>query len=106
MVDTIGLPTVFSTHSAADLKWPELAHLSCPEEPDSSASQSKALIKKPAGSPMTISTSSLMYSKKKFLTIVCTFNGNTMATSWQHHGNPHVHGLALHLQKLCAENNW
>ena len=46
MVDTIGLPTVFSTHSAADLKWPELAHLSCPEEPDSSASQSKALIKK------------------------------------------------------------
>ena len=27
MVDTLGLPTVFFTHSAADLQWPELACL-------------------------------------------------------------------------------
>ena len=27
MVDTLGLPTVFFTHSAADLQWPELARL-------------------------------------------------------------------------------
>ena len=32
MVDTLGLPTIFFTHSAADLQWPELAHLICPEE--------------------------------------------------------------------------
>ena len=30
MVDTLGLPTIFFTHSAADLQWPELAHLICP----------------------------------------------------------------------------
>ena len=35
MVDTLGLPTVFFTHSAADLQWPELAQLICPNNPDS-----------------------------------------------------------------------
>ena len=29
MVDTLGLPTVFFTHSAADTQWPELANLIC-----------------------------------------------------------------------------
>lgn len=29
MVDTLCLPTIFFTHSAADLQWPELAHLIC-----------------------------------------------------------------------------
>ena len=43
MVDTIGLPTIFFTHSAADLQWPELACLICPDDPDSSSSRSKAL---------------------------------------------------------------
>ncbi len=33
MVDTLGLPTVFFTHSAADLHWPELARLICPDNP-------------------------------------------------------------------------
>ena len=36
MVDTLGLPTVFFTHSTADLQWPELACLTCPNDPDSS----------------------------------------------------------------------
>ena len=36
MVDTIGLLTIFFTHSAADLQWPELARLICPDDPDSS----------------------------------------------------------------------
>ena len=35
MVDTIGLLTIFFTHSAADLQWPELARLICPDDPDS-----------------------------------------------------------------------
>ena len=34
MVDTLGLPTIFFTHSAADLQRPELARLICPEEPE------------------------------------------------------------------------
>ncbi len=32
MVDMLGLPTVFFTHSAADLQWPELTRLLCPED--------------------------------------------------------------------------
>lgn len=31
MVATLGLPTIFFTHSAADLQWPELARLICPD---------------------------------------------------------------------------
>ena len=38
MVDTLGLPTIFFTHSAADLQWPELAMLICPDDPNSSSS--------------------------------------------------------------------
>ena len=43
MVDTLGLPTIFLTHKGADLQWPELARLSCPDGPDSSANCSHAL---------------------------------------------------------------
>ena len=32
MVDTLGLPTIFFTHSAADLQWPELAYLNLPRK--------------------------------------------------------------------------
>ena len=35
MVDTLDLPTISFTHSAADLQWPELARLICPEDPES-----------------------------------------------------------------------
>lgn len=33
MVDTLGLPTVFLTHSSTDMQWLELAHLICPHKP-------------------------------------------------------------------------
>ena len=42
MIDTLGLPTVFFTHSAADLQWPELAHLLGVESPNTSTSRSNA----------------------------------------------------------------
>ena len=45
MVDTLGLPTIFFTHSAADLQWPELARLICPE---CSSSRNKAILENPA----------------------------------------------------------
>ena len=48
MVDTLGLPTIFLTHSAADLQWPELAQLICSDNPDSRAAHAKAVIKNPA----------------------------------------------------------
>ena len=48
MVDTLGLPTIFFTHSAADLQWPELAKLICPDNPDSRTVRTKAVIENPA----------------------------------------------------------
>ena len=48
MVDTLGLPTIFFTHSAADLQWPELAQLICPDNPDSRTARAKAVIENPA----------------------------------------------------------
>ena len=48
MVDTLGLPTVFFTHSAANRQWPELARLICPDDPQSSTSRSEALMENPA----------------------------------------------------------
>ena len=44
MVDTLGLPNIFFTHSAADLQWPELAHLICPDNPECSSSRNKAVL--------------------------------------------------------------
>lgn len=43
MVDTLGLPTVFFTCSAADGQWPELAHLICPDQPHCSSSRMSAV---------------------------------------------------------------
>ena len=48
LVDTLGLPTVLFTHSAADLQWPELSCLICPEDSQSSTSRSQALMQNPA----------------------------------------------------------
>ena len=48
MVDTLGLPTIFFTHSAADLQWPELAQLIRPEDSDTPLSRIKAVNNNPA----------------------------------------------------------
>ena len=48
MVDTLGLPTVFFTHSAADLQWPELANLICQESPEDASARRRAVIDNPA----------------------------------------------------------
>ena len=45
MVDTLGLPTIFFTHSA---QWLELARLICPDNPDSRTARAKAVIEDPA----------------------------------------------------------
>ena len=93
MVDTPGLPTVFLTHSAADLQWPELARLICPDNPDSSSSRSKALQENPA-----IADWFFHHRIQKFINAF--YIGVLGATDfwlrfeWQHRGSPHVHGLA------------
>ena len=48
MVDTLGLPNIFFTHSAADLQRLELARLICPDNPDSKTARAKAVIENPA----------------------------------------------------------
>ena len=48
MVDTLGLPTIFFTHSAADLHWPELAKRICPDDSSSQSAHNKALQGNPA----------------------------------------------------------
>ena len=93
MVDTLGLPTIFFTHSAADLQWPELARLICPDDPDSSSSCIKALQENPA-----IADWFFHHRIQKF--IDAFYVGVLGATDfwyrfeWQHRGSPHVHGLA------------
>ena len=47
MIDTLGTPTVFFTHSAADTQWPELAMLFA-ADPESSFSRSSAINENPA----------------------------------------------------------
>ena len=43
MVDTLGLPTIFLTHSR-----PQVARTSCQDDPDSRSTYTKAVIKNPA----------------------------------------------------------
>ena len=93
MVDTLGLPTVFFTHSAADLQWPELARLICPDDPDSSSTRCRALMENPA-----IADWFFHYRIKKFITAfyvgVLGATDYWMRFEWQHRGSPHVHGVA------------
>ena len=93
MVDTLGMPTVFFTHSAADGQWAELARLICPDKKDSSSSCSKAVSDNPAIADW------FFYNRiSKF---VDTFYTDVMKAvdfwckfEWQHRGSPHVHGIA------------
>ena len=89
VVDTLGLPTIFFTHSAADLQWPELANLICPDDPDSRSSQAKAVIENPA-----ISDWFFYYRVQEF--IKAYYVGVLGVTDyWMRcRGSPHVHGLA------------
>ena len=47
MVDALGLPTVFFTHSAADTQWPELAKLIFPNDQHSSSSRNATIADNP-----------------------------------------------------------
>ncbi len=93
MVDTLGLPTVFFTHSAADLHWPELAHLICPDDPESRSSRNTALQENPA-----IADWFFHHRIHKFLDAfyvgVLGATDYWLRFEWQHRGSPHVHGLA------------
>ena len=93
MVDTLGLPTVFFTHSAADLQWPELARLICPDNPDSRTARAKAVIENPALADWFFYHSVIEFVKA-FYTGVLGATDYWLRFEWQHRGSPHVHGLA------------
>ena len=94
MVDTLGLPTVFFTHSAADLQWPELARLICTEEEASSkSSRQKAVNQNPAISDWLFYHRVLEFVKTYYVGILGVTD-YWLRFEWQHRGSPHVHGLA------------
>ena len=92
MVDTLGLPTIFFTHSAADLQWPELARLITPDNPESRSSCTAAVIENPA-----ISDWFFYHRVQKFIEVfyvgILGATDYWMRFEWQHRGSPHVHGL-------------
>ena len=93
MVDTLGLPTVFFTHSAADLQWPELAQLMCPDDPNDPRQRHKALVQNPAIADWFFYQRVQVYLKH-FYTDVLGATDYWLRFEWQHRGSPHVHGLA------------
>ena len=93
MVDTLGLPTVFFTHSAADLQWPELAQLICPDNPDSRTARAKAVIENPALADWFF-YHRVMEFVKVFYVGILRATDYWLRFEWQHRGSPHIHGLA------------
>ena len=93
VVDTLGLPTIFFTHRAADLQWPELAQLICLEDPESRSSRTKAVIKNPAIADWLFSHRVQKFGDTFYIGILGVTD-YWMRFEWQHRGSPHVHGLA------------
>ena len=93
MVDTLGLPTIFFTHSAADLQWPELARLICPDQPGTPSSRIDAVNNNPA-----LADWFFCHRVQRFVEVfylgVLKATDYWMRFEWQHRGSPHVHGVA------------
>ena len=93
MIDKLGLPTVFFTHSAADGQWPELARLICKDSSENSSSCSKVVNENPAVVDW--------FFYERISKFVETYYKDILGATdywfrfeWQHCGSPHVHGLA------------
>ena len=93
MVDTLGLPTLFFTHSVADMQWPELAQLIYPHNPADKICRKKAVIENPAIADW-FSYHRVQLFLKYFYIEVLHATDYWLRFEWQHRGSPHVHGLA------------
>ena len=93
MVDTLGLPTIFFTHSAADLQWPELARLICPDQPDTPSSRIDAVNNNPALTDWFFCHRIQQFVEAFYLGVLKATD-YWMRFEWQHRGSPHVHGVA------------
>ena len=93
MVDALGLPTVFFTHSAADTQWPELVKLICPNDHHSSSRRNAAIADNPAIADWFFSHWIHKFIDAFYVGIL----GATdywLQFEWQHRGSPHIHGIA------------
>ena len=88
MIDTLDIPTIFFTHSAADLQWPDLAQLI-----PSSSNQSQTVIENPA-----IADWYFYHRVQQFIQLfyvdILGVTDYWIRFEWQHRGSPHIHGLA------------
>jgi len=93
MIDTLGLPTVFFTLSAADLQWPELATLLNVADTGNTVDRSRAVAQNPSMAERVF-----YHRVSKFMD---TYFGKILKAEdyrlrfeYQHRGSPHVHGVA------------
>ena len=93
MVNSLGLPTIFFTHSAADTQWPELANLICKNNPQSKAKRTEAVIKNPAIADWFFFQRIKLFIKHFYKDILHA-KDYWLQFEYQHRGSPHVHGLA------------
>ena len=93
MVDTLGLPTVFFTHSAADLQWPELAHLLRVEDPTNSTTRSKAVVENPCLADWYFYQRIVKFMEV-FYKGILKAKDYWLRFEYQHRSSPHVHGVA------------
>ena len=92
MVDTLGLPTVFFTLSAADLQWPELAKLLNVENHGNSAARSKAVVENPCLTNWFFYHRVLNFMDAFYINLLKA-KEYWLRFEYQHRGSPHVHGV-------------
>ena len=93
MIDTLGLPTVFFTHRSADLQWPELVQLTCPDDPTNSTRRSQALRDNPAVADWLFYHRIQLFLRHFYVNVLGVID-YWFRFEWQHRGSPHIHGLA------------
>ena len=93
MIDTLGMPTIFFTHTAADLQWPELARLICCTTADQGVSQREAVVQNPALADWLFYFRVQKFIEYFYIQILHVSN-YWLRYEWQHRGSPHIHGLA------------
>ena len=92
MVDCLGLPSTFFIVSAADLQWPELAHLLDVEDPLSGAARSRAVIENPCMSDWFFYHRVIKFMDAFYMDIMGA-KDYWLRFEYQHRGSPHVHGV-------------
>jgi len=92
MIDTLGLPTLFFTLSAADLQWPELANLLDVDDPQNCTDRAKAVVDNPCLTDWFFYNRVMKFMEMFFIGILKA-NDYWLRFEYQHRGSPHIHGV-------------